>query len=899
MNDARHDGRPRRERWLWGPDVRRDVEDEIAFHLEQRARELSERGEPTGAARDEALRRFGNVGAIAAACRRIDEQWYREQRRAGMWADFRHDVAYSMRTLFSSRGFAATAILTLALGIGANTAIFSVISGVLLRSWPFAAPERVVFIWSTSQSMPREPLTPGRLLDFREQMTSLAGFAGISHLPLNLTGNGEPERIGASSVSSSFFDVLGAPAMLGDPFHAGRADDRDVVLSHGLWVRRFAADRGIIGRQIVLNGTSRTVVAVMPPDFDWPAITAAGGNVTGPELWIPGTSHDIPRTPTDQGDLSANRRMGYLRAVGRLKEGVTIEQARQEAQAIAARLALQYPTEDGGRGATVVGLREQFVGHLRQPMLVLLGAVGFVLAIACANIASLLLGRAAARRKELAVRLALGASRTRVIRQLLTESTVLACASAVVGVLVASWVLHWVAAMSPAGLPGIGRAELDGRVLAFTVVLSIVTGLLCGIVPALQSSVATIGADLGAGGGRSTEGRRAGRTRDALVAIEIAVALVLLVGAGLLLRSFHSLSRVDTGIDTHNLLAFDLFLGGERARNPSRQIAFYDEALKSIGALPGVVSAGAAVTLPIGGDDFAAGVSIEGQPAPQPGDEPRAGFQVVTPGYFATMRIPIVRGRDFTAGDIAGGPGVVMVNETFARQHWPGDDAVGKRMQIGRGGADWLTVVGLVRDIRHFGPARPPRPEFYQPYTQRSFPFMVFVIRSHGSPASVVPSIRTAMAKLDPTQPVSGVKTMEQHLETALSRPKFMSTLIAAFAALALALSMVGVYGVMAYSVAQRTREIAIRSALGATRGTVMRLVLSKAMWLAAAGVVCGLAIAAGLSGVLTGLLFGIAATDGVTYAVVVLILVAVAALAAALPALRATRIPGAEVLRG
>ena len=814
-----------------------------------------------------------------------------------MWSDLRQDVAYAMRTLVRSRGFAATAVLTLALGIGANTAIFSVINSVLLRKQPFHEPDRLVFLWSTGQAFPREPLTPGRLVDFREQLSSVPGLAGISQIPLNLTGDGEPERLGGSSVSSSFFDVLGTPALLGDPFHAGRADERDVVLSYGLWTRRFASDRGIVGRQIMLNGTARRVVAVMPREFDWPAVTATPGHFTGPELWIPGTDQDIPRTPGDQQNLAANRSAGYLRAVGRLKSGVTIEQARQEAQAIAVRLGQQYPAEDGGRGATLVALPVQFFGHLRQPTLVLLGAVAFVLAIACANIASLLLGRGAARRKELAVRVALGASRVRVVRQLLTESIVLALISAVVGMVVAWWSLQWLIRVSPGGLPGLDHVSLDGRVLLFTIVLSLVTGVLCGLAPAFNASVSTVNADLGDTARGASDSRRTTRTRDVLVAVEIAVALVLLVGAGLLLRSFHSLSRVDTGIRTANLLTFDMVLTGERAQYQRLQTAFYDQVLREIAALPGVESAGAAVTLPIGGDDFAAGVSIEGRPQPRPGEEPRAGFQVVTPGYFKTMGIRLVAGRDFSFSDIQTAPRVVAVNEAFARQHWPGQDPIGRHMQIG-GGDGWMTVVGLVSDIRHLGPATPPRPEFYQPHTQRSFPFMAFVVRTQGAPLAVVPAIRGVVAKLDAAQPISGVNTMEQHLATSLARPRFMSTLVASFGLLALVLSTVGVYGVMAYSVAQRSREIAIRTALGASSGSVLKLVLSKALWLAALGVLAGLAGSAGLSQALGGLLFGVGAADVVTYASVVMLLSLVALAAAAVPAWRATRIGAAGVLR-
>lgn len=816
-----------------------------------------------------------------------------------MWNDLRQDTSYAVRTLLSTPGFTATAVLTLALGIGANTAIFSLISSVLLRKLPYREPSRLVFVWSTSQFFPREPLTPGRLIDFREQLTSVASMAGISHVPFNLTGSGNPERISGSSVSSAFFDVLGVTPLLGDPFHAGTADDRAVVLSHKLWTTRFGSDRTIVGRQIMLNGTARTVVAVMPPEFEWPAITAMPGSFGGPELWVPGVSRDIPRMPIDSGqDLAANRRSGYLRAIARLKDGITIEQARHEAALIAERLARQYPNEDGGRSATVVPLRDQFVGHVRRPMLVLLGAVAFVLAIACANIASLLLGRSAARRKEIAVRLALGASRSRVVRQLLTESTVLALASVALGLLIAWWALRWLVVLGAAGLPGAEHAALDGPVLLFSLALSVSTGILCGLVPARQGLATELTAVLGEGGARASVGPRAGRSRDTLVVAEIAIALVLLVGAGLLLRSFHALSHVDTGIDTRNLLTFDLFLSGDRAQFQRRQVAFYDDALRAIATLPGVISAGAAVTLPIGGDDFAAGFTIEGRPVPPPGQEPRAGYQVVTPGYFRTMGIPIVAGRDFRPADTRDALPVALINQTFARQQWPGEDSVGRRLKIGRGSGGWMTIIGVVGDIRHLGPATPPRPEFYQPHSQNSFSFMAFVVRTQGAPEALVASIRAAITSLDPGQPISGVHTMEEHIATALSRPKLLSTLVAGFGVLALLLAIVGIYGVMAYAVTQRTREIAIRSALGASAREVMRMVLARAVWLAAVGVACGLALTVAASRALAGLLFDVTPTDAPTYAAVVLLLAAVALMAAAIPAFRATRIEGSQALR-
>jgi putative ABC transport system permease protein len=817
-----------------------------------------------------------------------------------MPTNFRADLRYAVRTLIRNRGFAATALVTLALGIGANTAIFSVLRAVLLRPQPYHESGRLVFLWSTSQAGQLEPLTPGRLIDFREEMSSFAALAGISHIPLNLTGQGEPERISGSSVSSTFFDVLGVKPLIGEPFHSGTADERGVVLSHGLWTRRFAADRAIIGRSITLNGAARTVMAVMGPEFDWPAVTASPGHLPGPELWIPGTVRDIPRMPREgETNPAADRTTGYLRAIARLQDYVSTGQARLEAQAVAVRLGERHPREDGGRGAALVPLQEQFVGHVRQPIFVLLGAVGFVLAIACANIASLLLGRAEARRTELAVRLALGASRGRIVCQVLTESMVLAMASAAVGVVVAWWALHGLALAGPAGVAGLERAVIDGRVLAFAILLAIATGVLCGIVPALHSSATILNADLTEGSSRTAGARRSSRTRDVLVAMEVAVALVLLVGAGLLLRSFHSLSRIETGIDTGNLLTFNLFLTAERAQSPSRQRAFYEETLRAVAALPGVVRAGAAVTLPIGGDDFSSTVAIEGQPAPPAGQEPRAGYQVVTPGYFETMGIPIREGRDFTPSDDVDAPPVVMVNETFARQHLSGRSPIGRRLRAGGGSGGWMTVVGLVSDVRHLGPARPPRPEFYQPYTQRSFSFMAFVVRTRGIPASLVAPIRAAVARLDPSQPISGVSTMDQHLAAALSRPRFLSTLVATFGLLALLLSVVGVYGVMAYSVSQRTREIAIRSALGATSARIVGTVISKALWLTLAGAAAGVAASLALSRVLGGLLFETEATDPATYGAVVVTLMSTALLAAALPALRATRIPRTGLLRG
>jgi putative ABC transport system permease protein len=817
-----------------------------------------------------------------------------------MWMHLRQDAAYAVRSLVRTPAFTALAAITLALGIGATTAIFSVIHAVLLQPLPYPDTSRLVFLWSSSSAFPREPLTPGRLVDFRKQFTSARMLAGISQISVNLTGTGEPERLRGSSVSSAFFDVLGVRPFVGETFHDGRADDRDVVLSYDLWMRRFAGDRSIVGSTITLNGTARRVVAVMPPSFAWPAVTATPGIGDGPELWIPGISRDIPRTPVDRPgvDLAANRRAGYIRAVARLNDGITLEQAQREAEMIAARLAQQYPDDDGGRGAVVVPLRVQFFGELRQPMVILFGAAGFVLAIACANVASLLLGRGSSRRAEIAVRLALGASRGRIVRQMLTESVILSLVGAALGTLVAWWAHALLVRLDPAGVPWFAAAGLNLPVLGFTLAVSTLAGVFFGSAPALQASRGTAAADMKEGGSRGTAGRRSGRIRDLLAASQIGIAVILLIGAALLLRSFAALSSVDVGLDTRNLLTFDLVLTGPRAEYQARQVSFYDDTLAAIAALPGIRAVGAAVTLPIGGDDFAAPVVVEGLPVPRPGEEARAGYQVVTRGYFAAMGIPLLDGRDFLASDTRASQPVIIVNETFARQHWAGDAAVGRRIRVAGPEESWLTVIGVVRDIRHLGPATPPRPEFYQPHTQRSFPFMAFVVRTDTDPVRSVASIRAAVARLDPAQPISGVAMMDEHISRALSRPRVISTLVAVFGALALVLALVGTYGVTSYSVAQRTREIAIRSALGADPLSIVRGVLGRVLGVAGGGAVAGVLLALPLVRVLSGLLYDVDPFDVPTFAAVLALLILTAVAAGALPARRAARIAPVDALR-
>ena len=814
-----------------------------------------------------------------------------------MWRDFRQDAAYAIRGLRRAPGFAAVAVLTLALGIGANTAIFSVINTALLRPLPYEDGDRLVFVWNTYQGQ-ADNLGPGRMLDLRRQATSFSGFAGIAHLSYTLTGSGDAERIAASSVSSSFFDVLGARPLLGEPFHTNAADPSAVVLSHALWKRRFGADPSIVGKTITLNGRPRLVMAVMRPDFFWPSITARAGARPGPELWVPAGPGDVPRNAVDEDrDMTGSRNAGYLRAVARLKSGVTIGQASAEIKAVADRISHDHPA-DGGRSGTVRSIRDQFFGPVERPLFVLAGIVTLVLAIACANVAGLLLGRGAARRRDLALRRALGATRARIMRQLLTEAIVLSVTGAVAGLALAWWGTATLSALAPPDFIGEQALHVDVRVLAFALGISVVCGLGFGVFPALQSSRDVLAGALGEGGPRTSGTRHAGRTRDVLVTVEIAVAVVLLVGSTLLVRSFLHLTRVDVGLDTHNLVTFDVNLTGERAQLQSRQVQFYEALQQRLAQVPGVRAVGAAVTLPIGGDDFGTGYLVEGAAVPDPNALPRAGYQVVGPGYFAAMGIAIKAGRDVRSSDTREAPPVVLVNEAFAREAWPGQDPIGKGVKLDASDPAWTRVVGLVADIRHLGPSTPPRAEVYQPDSQRSFPFMAFVVRTETDPRAIVPSLRRAAAELDPTLPLAGLRTMDEHLQRSLSKPRFFSTLVTVFGALAVTLALIGIYAMMAWSVSERRQEFAIRLALGAQGPGLVTMVLRKALILAAVGIVAGLAGARAATGMLAGMIFGIQPTDPSAFALTAAVVALVALAACYVPARRALRVDPVGLLR-
>ncbi|MDQ3070009.1 MAG: ABC transporter permease [Acidobacteriota bacterium] len=880
-----------------GPARELEIIEEMALHLEARVEELQRDGASFDSARAQALAEIdeGGLAARLAPLRQAQtpEPLAPGAPRGAILQDLWRDARLALRMLRSRPAFTAVALLTLGLGLGANTAIFSVVHAVLLRPLPFHEPDRLVFVWNTAPERPIDNLTPGRLVDFRARATSFDAMAGLSHVSLNLTGRGTPERLSAASVSANFFEVLGVRPLHGRTFNPRGEADRAVVLSHALWRTTFNSEP-LVGQAITLNGMPHMVLGVMPEPFAWPTVAVRPAPGPGPELFVIATSHDVPDMPVEvDEDIRLNRRTGYLRAVARLGTGVSLESAHAEIAAIAATLEREHPVTDAKRGGAVVPMRAHLLGSTSRPLLLILGAVTFVLLIACANVANLLMGRAASRRREFELRLALGAGRRRLMQQLLVESAVLALAGGVLGIVLAWWTLGALVRAVPDGIMRLDQTSLSVPVLAFSMLLAAATAALFGLLPAMQAG------RLERSGlrddGRTVGGR--GRARSVLVAAEVAVAVTLMVGASLLVRSFISLQRVDVGLDTEHLLTFDLKLSGERAEYQSQSVAFYERVLERVRAIPGVAAAGMAVTLPIGGDDFGAPVTIDGRPLPPEGQEPAAGLQMVSPGYFAAAGMPLLAGRDVALTDTRDRTRVAVVNRAFADQHWPGDAGVGKRFRIGTDDPV-MEVVGLVENIRHLGPATAPRPEFYLPYSQSAFSFMSVIVRAHGDPAALAGPVRQAVAALDPAQPVARVMTMGAHLRNSLAEPRFLSTLTMLFGGLALVLAAIGIYGVMAWSVAVRTREFGVRFALGARPSALLRQVLGEGLLVVAAGAIAGLAMAAALSRLIGSLLFETSPTEPSTYAAAAAIVVVASLAAMTVPALRATRIDPITALR-
>ena len=804
-------------------------------------------------------------------------------------ADLLHDLRYAVRLQRKNPGFTIVAVIALALGIGANTAIFSVVNTVLLRPLPYKDPERLVMVWedASRHGYPRDTPAAANYVDWRDQNQVFESMAAIADTSFNLTGAGDPERLEGRRVSANLFPLLGVDPQIGRVFTAAEDQpgaQRVVLLSYALWQRRFGGDPNIVGRALTLNGESHVVVGVMPARFQLPS--------SDDQAWVP-----IAFTQQETG----NRGRHYLQVLARLKPGVSLTQAQSEMSTIAARLQQQYPQFNTELGAAVQPLQEHLVGDIKPALLILLGAVGLVLLIACANVANLLLARAAVRQKEIAVRVALGARRWRLIRQFLTESVLLSTLGGLVGLAIAYGGLVLLKAFIPENISQAREISIDLKVLGFTFLVSVVTGVVFGLAPAVQAARFNQIDTLKEGGRDAATGGGGKVLRGLLVTAEVAISLVLLIGAGLLINSFLRLRNVDPGFRPDNLLTMKIVLPEPKYAEIERRSAFYTDLIQRVQSLAGVRSAAVTTNLPLYRQGNSIGISIEGQPAPPPGQERIVVTRIISPGYFDTMGIPLLRGRQLTDQDTETTPNAVVISETMARRYWPGEDAIGKRIAAGRvrSPEDWIQVVGVVKDVRQFELTAEPRPQMYLSYRQAGFfDPRDLVVKTDVDPSSLAATVRKAVWEIDKDQPVSNIQTMEAILADSIARQRFSMLLLAIFAAVALVLAGVGIYGVMSYSVAQRTHEIGIRMALGAQTGAVLKLAVGYGMKLVIAGIVIGLIAAFALTRVMSTLLFGVTATDPATFTLISLLLIAVAALASYVPARRATRVNPIIALR-
>jgi putative ABC transport system permease protein len=807
---------------------------------------------------------------------------------------FWQDLRYGARMLLKYPGFMAVVVITLALGIGANTTIFSVVNAVLLRPLPYQNPEQLVMIWGKLPGYVSGNVGASAVefADYSDQNQVFSSIAAYTSTSFNLTGAGEPERIVSTVASASLFPLLNVRPVLGRSFlneEDRLGHDRVVILSHSLWLRRFAGSSSIIGQSITLDGQSHTIVGVAPAGFQFP------DNET--ELWKP--------IAFSAEQLSENERGShYLSVIARMKPGVTIGRAQADMSALAQRLQREHPLNyemESGWGVTVVSLREETVGDVRLALQALFGAVGCVLLIGCANVSNLLLARASTRRREMAIRAALGGRPGRIIRQLLTESLMLSLAGGGLGALIAVWGVEVVAKLSASTLPRVNEVSIDGRVIGFTCVVTLLTCLLFGLVPAWQLARTDLNESLKESGSKGIESSGSHRLRGLLVVGETALALILLVGAGLMIKSLYRLQQVEPGFDPAHALTMRLALPEAKYPQPQRQQDFYERLLDRIDALPGVKAAGAINFLPLSGTGNQRSFLIEGEPEPKL----NVGFRMVSPDYFRAMGVPLRAGRLIDDRDRENAPRVAVVNETFASVFLANEYPLGKRIKLGsvQGPFPWLTIAGVVGDVKHGGLDRETRPEMYVPYLQPllpdwDMPPMFMVVRSDSEPGSLTAAVRGVVKELDRDQPLYNIATMEQLLSRSTLQRRFNMTLLAVFAALALILAGVGIYGVMAYAVTERTREIGIRMALGAQTSDALRLVLRQGMRLTLVGVTLGLMGAFALTRLMENLLFKVKATDPLTFIVIALLLTVVALLACWIPARRATKVDPMVALR-
>src|SRR5687768_8868403 len=799
------------------------------------------------------------------------------------------DIRYGVRGLWKRPGFTAVAVLTLALGIGANTAIFSVVNAVLLKPLQFRDPDRLVMIWedATVAGFPRNTPAPANYVDWKTQTQSFEDVAASAESTFNLTGDGDPERITAYKVTANFFPLFGVPPALGRGFTAD--DDRPgaqkvAVLSHALWQTRYGSDPQIVNRDIQLDGEKYTVLGVMPAGFQF--------FESDVRLWVP--------LALDAEDL-ANRGGHYLKVVARMKPGVTLDQAQADLAAVMARIGKDNPQEtfDGKLGAFVMPLREQLTGDVRSSLVVLLVAVACVLLIACANVAGLLLARAVARRREIALRIALGASRPRVVRQLLTESLLLAAAAGIIGTVLAYWSFAFLQNLIPAQMALLTTLTLDTRILVFTLLVSLITGVVFGLVPALQSAKV----DLNEALKQSTRVTSTGRLRSALIVFEVALSLVLLVGAGLLIQTLFQLFNQYSVLEPEKVLTMRTVLPRSKYKEHPQRHAFYKQVLDRVEHLPGVISAGYTTSVPLSWKGGTSGFVPEGIASPIAGMAYDANHREVSANYLQAMNIPLRQGRYFDERDNETSMRVAIINETMARQYWPGENALGRRFNIGDpNDGEWMQIVGIVADVRQMGLDEPVKAEMYLPYQQvTDWPGFIpreLAIRTAGDPSSLVGSVRQIIREVDPDQPISNIATMSEVLGVEAEQRRMGMIMLVAFAGLALLLASLGIYGVLAYFVTQHTNEIGVRIALGANRRNILALVLKKGMGLTLLGVAIGLAASFALTRLMSSLLFGVKASDPLTFLVVPLLLATVALLACWIPARRATRVDPMVALR-
>jgi putative ABC transport system permease protein len=869
---------PKWHRYLrfWGNNLDEDVADEFRFHLETEIDELVARGMSPDDARADALRRFGDVAYYREYCRRADKRRTTRQQRGRTFDVLAQDVRYAFRSLLKHPSFAAIAVLTLGLGIGANTAIFSVLNAVVLTPLPYREPDRLVLLWESMRGAPQIMVSYPDYLDWRARTHSFEDIAIYNgYDSFNYTGNGEPVRLSGGLASGNLFSVLGLKPEVGRLI--GPADDRAdappvAVISHQMWARLFASDRAAVGRTIKLDGFTYTIIGVLPPTFA----------PNGLQLWLPiGRFTNTPRF--------ARENHPGLTGVGRLKAGVTLDQMRRDLADVMRQVGDEYPAAHG-IGASGDFISEIVVGQIKPALILITGAVTLVLLVACANVANLLLGRAASRQREFGLRVAIGAGRRRIVRQLLTESIVLALLGGLLGVGFAWAGTRLLVSLRPGNIPRLTEIVVNSHVLAFALGISVLTGILFGLVPALQATRSDP-IDALRDGGRAFTPSRA-RVRATLTVAEVALALVLLVGAGLLLRSFANLLGVDTGFDKRNVVVALVQLPERRYPQEKDRAATFDDIISRVRALPGVATAALTTDLPINSTwqmSFGTEESTDAGPL--------LSAATVSPEYFGTLHVSMLSGRDFAPSDRQGQPRVAIVSRTAARRLFNSEDVVGRRLREGRGPAE-LTIVGIVKDVKNEGLQRAGAATVYFPSPQRDLPSAWLVVRSASSPEALAPALRRVIASIDTDLPLSQLQSLDETINSTIAQPKFSLVMLGIFACVALALAAIGLYGVISYNVSQRTSEIGVRIALGAQRGDVVRLVVGQGMTLALVGIFVGGLAALASGKVIAEQLFDVQPSDPGVFAVVATTLLAIALVASVIPALRATRIDPADAMR-